>query len=237
MRAIVQYQPRADQPLQPVPGEWIMRNLFLPDTAREVLEDAPLMKAVRDVVTAYPGSRNPKMGTLWAIISYKAGVLGSLRPEESHATGNAVDLAPMYADARITGPDMRSIRLSEKVHFLSKLASIWTPSHPALFAEGDHLHIEKSMQGGVVASYHTYRPAYKNDAELVGFTPLQNKAFRVHPDGTTTRFIPVRSRDLSGRLVPWNTVNPPNTQGSVRTGYARHDRDRVSQLRLVIPTL
>lgn len=186
-----------------IPGTWITRNLFVPDSVADIASNSRLFEECMKVARLYPGARNPRSGTLWAIISYKTAIGGEGRPEESHASGMAVDIAPMAASDKINDGTMLSIRLSEKVHFLSNLASNAAANDPAIFAEGDHLHIELSMLPGIVVAYHTYRASYKNDAQLVGTTPIEKKAFRCWPDGSTTVFRPVRSRDSSGRLRPW----------------------------------
>lgn len=204
MSELVQYKPSANAQAIGIPGVWALSNVFIPTSQDAVRQDPRLWSIIVHVAQQFPGSL--QSGTRWAVISYKTGITGKGRPEESHASGMAVDLAPMISQYNINDGPMRSLRLSERTYMLQRLAASAKPDHPAIFAEGDHLHIEKSMQLGCVVSYHTYRKAYMNDAHVKGQTDIENKAFRVHPDGSTSRFNPVRSRDASGKLVDTLTL-------------------------------
>lgn len=200
---LVRYKPSPSQPAVLIEGDWL-GNLFIP----KIHQDPPMSKKLRAVVDhvcqLFPVGLSGK-GTRWAVISVTKGIRGAQRPEESHRSGMAVDIAPMLAADNINDGPMKSLRLSERLYMLRALAASAKPDHPAIFAEGDHLHIEASMKSGIVVAYHTYRSAYANDAHVKGKTPIENKAFVVHPDGSTTLFNPVRSRDREGRLIEWPT--------------------------------
>lgn len=184
------------------PGILIISNQ---ETVEIVEKWRPIIDKYSEALLA-AGLTTPE-APMWLVSSIQHKPTGGERVEaQSHYTGNALDLAPIYSQECLTNPDALSPSLATDIINLLKIAELKVDGTFAV-VEGDHLHIvaETDPFKDKVVTYPTLIPWYNAGAAYKADQNVQHvmeKFFFFKADACT--YQPVIEKDVAIILATLN---------------------------------